>query len=192
MYGVNAPYAFASDGGATSLKLLIVVYLITRASFAAALAYQCLFIPLLRRQLLFEFFGGAISFGLYIGAIYIGYPEKIALLVLVNAVEQPLAIFQASPLGERLLAPKGMKKVVDIDRYIERYEGFFIILLGEGVFRLIEGSPSGMGINKRSGTVITALMLYYVLHWLYFNGDQSKQFVHALRRTWWKPILWQL
>jgi hypothetical protein len=30
-----------------------------------------------------------------------------------------------------------------------------------------------------------------VLHWLYFNGDQSKQFVHALRRTWYKPFLWK-
>jgi low temperature requirement protein LtrA len=135
---------------------------------------------------------GIIPFGLYIGALYVPYPSKIALLVLVNVVEQPLAIFQASPFGERLLAPSGFKRTVNIDRYIERYEGFFIIILGEGVFRLIEGSPSGMGITKRSGTVVTTLMLYYVLHWLYFNGDQSKQFVHALRRTWWKPILWQL
>jgi hypothetical protein len=105
----------------------------------AALGYQCLFLPILRRQLLFEICASSIPFGLYIGAIFASYPAKIVLLFIGNAAEHPIAIFVASPWGDRLLLPKGVKKVVDIDRFIERYEGFFIIILGEGVFRLIEG-----------------------------------------------------
>jgi len=79
-----------------------------------------------------------------------------------------------------------------VDHYVDRHEGFFIIILGEGVFRLIEGSPSGLGLNGKTGTVLTVVFLYYLLHWQYFNGDHSKDFIHALRRTWWKPVLWQL
>lgn len=61
-----------------------------------------------------------------------------------------------------------------------------------GVFGLIDGSPSGLGLTAKTGTVLQAMILYYVLHWLYFNGDQSRKYVHAMRRTWWKPVLWRL
>lgn len=190
-YGINAPFAFRPDGEPTSLTLLLSTYMVARGSFLAALGYQCMFIPILRRQFLFEICTSSVPLGLYIGAIFSPYPGKIVLLFIANALEHPMAIFVASPWGDRLLLPKGVKKVVGIDRFVERYEGFFIIILGEGVFRLIDGSPSGLGINGKTGTVITTMMLFYVLHWLYFNGDQSKRFVHALRRTWWKPVLWQ-
>lgn len=36
------------------------------------------------------------------------------------------------------------------------------------------------------------LLLYYVLHWLYFYGDRTKKFCHAIQRVLWKPVLWQL
>jgi low temperature requirement protein LtrA len=85
-----------------------------------------------------------------------------------------------------------MKRNPDVDHWVERHEGFFIIILGEGVFRLIDGSPSGLGLNAQTGTVLQAFLIYYVLHWLYFNGDQSLEYVHALKRTWWKPVMWQL
>jgi low temperature requirement protein LtrA len=97
----------------------------------------------------------------------------------------------ASPLSDRLLSG-GWERSLNINHYVERMQGFFIIILGEGVFRLIEGSPSGVGLNPATGTILLALLLYYVLHWLYFNGDQSKQFVHALRRTWYKPFIWKM
>jgi low temperature requirement protein LtrA len=129
--------------------------------------------------------------GLWIGAIFVSFPHKLIFLVLANVVEHPVGVFLASPTADRLLA-NNMKRRPDVDHCVERYEGFFIIILGEGVFRLIEGSPSGMGLNQQTRTVLTALLIYYMIHWLYFNGDQSKEYVHALRRTWWKPVLWQM
>jgi low temperature requirement protein LtrA len=126
-----------------------------------------------------------------VGAIFTPYPGKVGLLIAANAIEHPVAVFLASPTADRLLT-KNLKRNPDVEHYVERYEGFFIIILGEGVFRLIAGSPSGIGMNAETGTVLTALLLYYLIHWLYFNGDQSKEFVHALRRTWWKPVLWQM
>lgn len=127
---------------------------------------------------------------LWIAAIFVPYPGKIGLLVAANGVEHPVGIFLASPASDRLLSG-GWHRYFDIDHYVESVEGFFVIILGEGVFRLIEGSPSGPAITHKSGTVLTALLTYYLLHWLYFNGDHSKEFVHALRRAWWRGFLWK-
>lgn len=192
LYGINAPFAFDAqgEGGKSSLTLLIVVYLILRFSFLAANVAQAFFIPYLRRQTLFKFCATIVSSALWIAAIYVHYPAKIGLLIAANAIEHPVDIFLASPIADAWLTP-GWKRSTHVDHYVERHEGFFIIIIGEGVFRLIEGSPSGWGLNERTGTVIIALVMYYLLHWLYFNGDHTKQFVHALRRTWWKPVLWQ-
>jgi low temperature requirement protein LtrA len=191
LYGINAPFAFSPVEEGNSLKLLIAIYLISRASFLVAHLVQATFMPFLRRQFLFQLVSTILTSGLWIAAIYVPYPGKFGLLILANALEQPLAMINASPVGDKLLSG-GWKRSVNVDRYVERHEGFFIIILGEGVFRLIEGSPSGMGINSHTGTVLIALLLYYVLHWIYFNGDQTKTFVHAVRRTWWKPFLWKM
>ncbi|KAF4634219.1 hypothetical protein G7Y89_g3890 [Cudoniella acicularis] len=189
-YGINAPYAFVSDGE-DSLRILIGVYLVARVSFLLANLLQAIFLPFLRRKFLFRATTTILTGGIWIAAIYVSYPAKIALLVIANAAEHPIDIFLASPTADRLLIP-GWKRSVHTSHYVDRHEGFFIIILGEGVFRLIEGSPSGMGLTHKTGTVLTALLMYYVLHWLYFNGDRTKKFIHALRRTWWKPVIWQL
>jgi low temperature requirement protein LtrA len=191
LYGVNAPFAFSPSDEGNSLKLLIAIYLIARASFLGIYLVQSIFMPFLWRQFIFQTISTVLTSSLWIAAIYVPYPTKFALLILANGLEQPLSFIFASPLGDKLL-PGDWKRSDNVDRYIERHEGFFIIILGEGVFRLIEGSPSGMGLNSHSGTVLTALLLYYILHWIYFNGDQTKTFVHAVRRTWWKPFLWKL
>lgn len=191
LYGINAPYASVPDDeGGNSLKILIGIYLVTRASFLVANGVQALFIPFLRRQFFFKLSTTFISGALWIAAIYVEYPGKIGVLVAANFIEHPVDIFLASPIADAYLTP-GWKRSIHIEHYVDRHEGFFIIILGEGVFRLIEGSPSGWGLNSGTGTVITAILMYYLLHFFYFNGDQTKQFVHALRRTWWKPVLWQ-
>jgi len=191
LYGVNAPFAFSPVDEGNSLKLLIGIYLVSRASFLAAYLLQTIYMPFLRRQFAFQVFSTLVVSGLWIAAIFVPYPAKIGLLILANGIEQPLAAYFASPLGDKLVTG-GWKRTVNVERYVGRHEGFFTIILGEGVFRLIEGSPSGIGINSHSGTLLTAVLLYYILHWLYFNGDQTKEFIHAVRRTWWKPFLWKI
>ena len=191
LYGINAPFAYNPTGKGDSMTLLIVVYIITKVSFVAAYGLNTIFLPFLRRHFLFQLGATIITTGLWVGAIFTPYPGKVGLLIAANAIEHPVAVFLASPTADRLLT-KNLKRNPDVDHYVERYEGFFIIILGEGVFRLIAGSPSGIGMNAETGTVLTALLFYYLIHWLYFNGDQSKEFVHALRRTWWKPVLWQM
>jgi low temperature requirement protein LtrA len=190
-YGINAPYAFVKGTDKSSLTILIGIYLVARASFLAGELLQCIFLPFLRRQFFFKFAATSIAAAFWISSIWAGYPAKIGLLVIANFVEHPINIWLYSPMAHQILTP-GYKRNVHIVHFTELYEGFFIIILGEGVFRLIEGSPTGAGINGKSAAIVAALLMYYLLHWLYFNGDRTKEFVHALRRTWWKPVLWQM
>ncbi len=180
LYGVNATFAFTPSDEGNSLTLLITIYLIARASFLVVDLIQCIFMPFLWRQFIFQAVSTALTSSLWIAAMFVPYPGTIVLLIVANGLEQPLSFFFAIPLGDKLLSG-GWKITNNVDRYVERHEGFFIIILGEGVFRLIEGSPSGLGINSHTGTVLNALLLYYILHWIYFNGDQTKSFVHAVR-----------
>lgn len=190
LYGINAPFAFRPSGEVNSLKLIIAIYLIARASFLVAYLIQSIFMPYLRRHFAAQLISAIVTGSLWIAAIYVPYPTKYTILILANLLEQPLATYFASPFGDKLITG-GWKRFENVDRNIVRHEGFFTIILGEGVFRLIEGSPSGLGLNNHTGTIMIAVLLYYLLHWLYFNGDQTKEYVHALRRTWWKPFLWK-
>jgi low temperature requirement protein LtrA len=192
LYGINAPFAYRPHGEHDEFTLVIVIYIVAKFSFLAAHGFQALFIPWLRRQWLFQAAGVVVISAFWTGVIFApNWTGKIVLIIIANAVEHPITLFMASPTSDRLFVP-GRKRYTDVEHHVERYENFFIVILGEGVFRLVNGSPSGMGLNANTGTVLQALLLYYVLHWLYFNGDQCKEYVHALRRTWWKPVVWQL
>ncbi|KAF8861303.1 hypothetical protein BDZ45DRAFT_740370 [Acephala macrosclerotiorum] len=136
LYGINAPYAFTPDHEGESITLLITIYLVARGSFLCAYVLQSLFLPFLRRQVLFRIVTASAIGGIWIAAILVGHPGKLALLI------------EHSP---------------DVEHFIERIEGFFVIILGEGIFRLSEGSPSGIGLNARSGTVLTALLFFHIV-----------------------------
>ena len=87
---------------------------------------------------------------------------------------------------------KNAQKPFDADHWVERIQDFFIIILGEGVLNLIRGSPLGRGITAQAGAGVLALLMYYLLSGLYFNGDQSRKYVHAVKRTFYRKAAWVL
>lgn len=97
--------------------------------------------------------------------------------------------FLGSPIGDKLLGDH-IRKAVDSRHTMTRYENFFIIALGEGVFLLIRGSPLQQGLSRQLGRGVQALLIYFYLTWTYFHGDLSKKYVHALYRRWWIKWLW--
>ena len=97
--------------------------------------------------------------------------------------------FMVTPPVERLLKREHLESF-DADHWVERIQDFYIIILGEGVLSLIKDSPLGHGITRQAGTGVFALIAYYVLSGFYFNGDQSRRYVHAVRRTWWRKFFW--
>ncbi len=118
LYGINAPFAFSSTGKANSLKLLIAIYLIAKASILGAWLVQAFFMPFLRRQFAFQLFSTTVTSALWVAAIYVPYPSRSVLLILANGIEQPLAVYFASPLGDTLVTG-GWKRSENVDRSVE-------------------------------------------------------------------------
>lgn len=89
------------------------------------------------------------------------------------------------PVGDWFL--KGApKKALDPDNLVERLQSFFIVILGEGVFTLINGL-----VAPRIPLGVMALLIYYVLFSLYFNGDLTKTYVHAIFRNRYTAVAFQ-
>ncbi|KAI9721905.1 MAG: hypothetical protein M1828_005000 [Chrysothrix sp. TS-e1954] len=198
VWGNNAPSLLKEDDSerleesksGTTHGSVIVVYLVAICTLLIAEAIYSIWIPWLRR---YSMIAGVITLGtigLWIAA------------TLTSAQVQPWLIFAAiitdyvkwaaleSPMGDALLG-SGYKKAADWKHIRGRMENFFIIVLGEGVFLLIRGSPAGQGFTPELGAAVLGLTIYYPIHWLYFAGDQTRSFVHAKNRRWYYRTLWQ-
>ncbi|KAF1985367.1 hypothetical protein K402DRAFT_394710 [Aulographum hederae CBS 113979] len=188
-WGNNAPYFL--DNAARS-NFSIVTYIIAIDTLLLAELAYSIWIPWLRRRFLIGLLLGIGSTAMWvILSITDNENLKTSLLVAVIVFDYATSLVLASPLGALLLG-KGPQKAEDTEHTVKRYESFFIIALGEGVFILIRGSPLGSGLTNAFWRGVLALIIYYNLNWLYFNGDQTKTFIHAMSRRWYIKAAWHL
>ena len=134
---------------------------------------------------------GVPSIVLWVLTTVVNAPDKkIWLLVAAIVYDSCQNILIMSPITDKLASGDNIRKTVDVRHTTSRYENFFIIALGEGLFLLIRGSPLGQGISEQLGRGIIGLLIYFYLAFTYFHGDMSKTYVHALYRRWWIKYLW--
>ncbi|KAI9844783.1 MAG: hypothetical protein M1838_002039 [Thelocarpon superellum] len=186
VWGNNAPYAIGGGPGGT---VALVVFLVARASFLIAEAGYSWFIPWLWPQLLLTLGLNVPAAALWIGAIRADDWLRIGLLMGALVAELVATAMIASPLLDRLLND-GRKISHDAEHYAVRLEAFFIVILGEGVMLLAKGSPLGQGISYMTGSGTMALSIFFGIYMLYFRGDYSRNYVQAMRHSWWKDSLW--
>lgn len=188
LYGNNAPYLLDEHERS---NLTIVIYLVYKTSMLLIEAYYSFHLAHIRRRTFLQF---ALSFptvALWIGAMFSNYPIRATLCFVAVCLEYWATALIETPLADRFLKDD-RKEIFNVDHWVERIEDFFILILGEGVLSLIKGSPLGHGITVQAAAGILALLIYYVLSGLFFNGDSSRRYIHAVRRTWWRRVLWQL
>ena len=186
LYGNNASYLF---NGPESSNMAVLIFLVIQGSFLVVETAYSVYIPLLRKQLALRGALLALVLPLWIPATFFAYPARAGLVFAAIITGYWTAAFMTTPLADRLLK-QDHSESFDADHWVERIQDFYIIVLGEGVLSLIKGSPLGKGITYQAGTGVLALLAYYVLSAFYFNGDQSRAYVHAVRRTWWRRLLW--
>ena len=187
LYGNNAPYLLTTTDEQDNIA--IVIYLIARASILLIECVYAIFLPTIRRSVLVRACTGSPICGLWIGAIFVAYPVKAGLVAAGIVLEVVIGSLMSAPTLDRSFGIV-REKAEDLDHWVERIRDFFIIILGEGVLNLIRGSPLGRGLNEHAWGGLLALAVYYMLSGLYFNGDQSRNYVHAVKRTWWRGELW--
>ena len=188
LYGNNAPYLLAKED---SSNMAIIIYLVFRVSLLAVEATYAYYIPHIRRRVILQ---TALSFpllGLWIPATIYVAPTRTGLAWAAGASEYWVAAIIETPLANRFLKDD-RKEVFNTDHWIERIQDFFIIVLGENILSLIKGSPLGRGVSGQATTGVFALLSYYYISGLFFNGDSSRRYIHAVRRTWWRKVFWLL
>ena len=190
LYGNNAPYLI-SETQSHQTNVALAVYLVSRFSYSMAEGIYSIFLPMYRREIMLRFLLVLPTIGVWVAVFFTHYPTSEGLLIAAVALEFWIFALLDTPMFERFLNKVDARQF-DADHWVERVQDFFIIILGEGVLNLIKGSTLGKGLTGQAATGILALAMYYFLSGLYFNGDQSRRYVHAVKRTWWRKTLWML
>jgi hypothetical protein len=144
--------------------------------------FYCIFIPEIRRERALSFLLSLPITGLWIGALKLSWPSQAALVLPALMLESLSSLLVSLPVGDRFRGGEP-ERVIDPDKDIARLQGFFTLIIGEGVFGLIVGNDSGLGFGDKVVLSVEALIIYYVVFTLFFLGDSSKTYIHALFRN---------
>lgn len=188
LYGNNAPFFLVTKYHSNVAGAL---YLTFKGGILLIESYYSFHLPHIRRRVFLQTALGVPLLALWIPAFYHHYPIKTGLVYAAVVLEYWVAAIIETPLAERFLKDD-RKEILNTDHWVERIQDFYIIILGEGVLNLIRGSPLGHGISSQAGAGVAALLIFYVLSGTFFNGDSSRRYVHAVRRAWWRKVLWLL
>lgn len=166
-------------------KWIITTYLIITGSFLMIEEVYSIFIPWLRRLILWSALIRMPSVGLWIAAIMLPGTKAIAPILCAIIWEYCCPLIMDSPWAETL-TPSEYRKALDVNHFQARMGNFFIIVLGEGVLQLVKDGPIGKGINANLGVMSWVLLIYFGISFLYFVKDGSKTFVPAVRLKGWR------
>ena len=189
LYGNNAVYLLDAQQHSS---VAIVLYLASKASLTMIETVYSIFLPAQRRGILLRLgMVGGPTVPFFVAACFYGRDLRSILLPVGIILEFGLFAFLETPVFEHFLRAERVQPW-DADHWVDRIQDFFIIILGDGVLNLIRSSPLGLSLSKQSGMGVLALCLYYMLSTLYFSGDRSRKFIHAVRRTFWRKTAFML
>lgn len=107
---------------------------------------------------------------------------KIAVAAVAIVYQEVTYIVTFSPWIKRRLRLT-YSTAVDISHEIDRLAAFFIIILGEYLYSIIVGNPTGIGLTTGLVKAAWTLIIAFCLNWLYVNGDGSVHTIHPIRRS---------
>lgn len=196
IWGNNSPYflsAFSDEISADQSHFAISTYLIALASIQLMEVIYSIWIPFIRRLVLVSWILALPASGLWVGVILTSDQVQLGLLIAAIVWEWVVSMLLHSPAGQHLQGgPQHLQRSYDARHTRRRYETFFLIALGEGVFLLVRASPLGEGWSISIGAGVLGLIIYFLLHFIYFNGDHTRSYVHSLHRRWYFAQLWSL
>lgn len=168
---------------------LIITYIVIRGSFVAIEVFYSVWIPWIRKLIFVGFLIMIPASGLWIGAIFTEGSHAAGPALAAIMWEYLVPLLLQTPIGERLHSHE-YRKEVDPLHLRGRMGNFLIITVGEGVLMLVRGGPSGQGFNAVTSLAVWALLIYFLLAYLYFYRDGSIRYVPAVRRQGWRLFFW--
>ena len=152
-----------------------------KGSLLGIRAFYSIFVPEIRPELRVIAIMTVLPYGLWIGSIWMSWPVKAALILPAIIIENFHTNILSVAAVQRItrLIPR---KEINLEEFEDRLRDFFLIILGEGTARIIQGSPLEYGITLQSASGVLALVLYHSLAWILFTGDQTRIIVPAIYR----------
>lgn len=188
VYFGNQLAYFAEDYDHVKITL-IIIYIIIRNSFVFMEIFYSFWIPWIRKLILVNVLLATPATGLWIAAIFADGPKALGPALAAIMVEYLAPLILETRLGPKML-PHDYRKDVDPIHLRGRMGNFLIITIGEGVLMLVRGGPLGESFSDVRALAVWALLIYFLLAYLYFYRDGSVRFVPAVRRRGWRIVLW--
>lgn len=161
IYGNNAPQAQGSLSQGPARAAAIGSYLIAEFAMFTTCLYYSFHIKAYRAQIRIHYAFWLISSGIWIGAIFVDdVRSAIAMAVVAMSIEYGGWIFAYTALVKKLFKLR-YSSALAIDHIIERFNDFITIVLGEFVFSVFSGSPTGLGIHISAGRAVLAVMIAF-------------------------------
>ncbi|GMM33630.1 hypothetical protein DASC09_009550 [Saccharomycopsis crataegensis] len=187
VYDNNCTYVLDGRGEAA---LTVVPYMLCRLSLAISLLFYSIFIPEHRLQM--RVYGCTIIVFccVWISVIFIDTRAKIGVSIAIMFLEHSTFCLIYHPWFKKNVLHLTCSTALNIEHEVERFGAFFIIAIGEFLYKTVAGNPVGAGFQGKLSRGICLLIISYCFLWLYFNSGTSVKATHPLRRSGAAAICW--
>jgi low temperature requirement protein LtrA len=194
-FSLNIAYAFE-----TTYTAMISFFLAARIYFSLYLGWVAFQLPQIKVTMMMNAIIVSTSSALWISSIHLSYPSRLALVFPAIAIDHlgTLTVLylmrQSQRPGHRF--QKTLARYFDfypafnIEHRVERTNGFVTLVFGYSVLTILYQNRSHVGVNAFLGKGVLGLIQAFLFNWIYFEIDQYKIHVHAIRRHYVSTTLW--
>ncbi|OWB61972.1 hypothetical protein B5S29_g2880 [[Candida] boidinii] len=174
-----------------STAAVVVPYILCRISLCISMAVYSFYVPQHRTQNILYACCLLVTCTLWIPVIFVDTKKKIGLAFMNIFLEITTWVICYHTWTKKLLKLK-YTTALNIEHEVERYGAFYVIAIGEFLYKVVASESLGHGLTKRVGRGIMIVMCAFALLQLYFNGEGSKKAIHAIRRSGHSATAWLL
>lgn len=183
LYANNAPLV---DENISALRTTAGAYVAARFTTAGVFLVTSFAVPQHRAQArllaAFMFLGLFFTVPLFLDTV--GLRAKAVIVAVMILYQECTWSLTLSPWIKRLLKLE-YSTAVDIAHEVDRLAAFYVIILGEFLYNVVVGDPTGVGLTLAYLRAVFTLIIAFCLNWLYVSGDGSTRVTHPIRRSAW-------
>lgn len=170
--------------------MVVVPYMACRMQLVAIMFFYSFWIPEHRAQMRLYVVGQCIVTPIWTAVIFIPTRAKVGVSIALFVVQEVVMVGAHTRLVRERITKSAYALAVNIEHEVERHSAFYVIAIGEFLFKVVSNSPAGDGIHNTLWRTLMVAIIAYILMTLYFNGDGSVSGTHPLRRAAWSGTIW--
>lgn len=176
--------------GTKEAAFTVVPYILCRTSLAISLWVYSMWVQEHRLQMRVYGLLLFLTSSLWIIVIFVDTRAKIGVTIALLFIENFSFSFCYHPWVKKNIMKLTCSTALNIEHEVERFGAFYVIAIGEFLYKTVAGNPIRQGFNSHLSRGVCCLIISYVFLWLYFNSGTSSRATHALRRSGYSAIVW--